>query len=753
MSEAGKNGDFDPYHKWLGIAPSDQPPNHYQLLGVPILEDDPEVIEAAADRQMAYVQQCATGNRISDSQRILNELSKARVTLLNPKLKAEYDRGLKSAREESEGFPPIEPGEQVRSVRQRTSRPQNGKRTTTAILIAAGAVVVVGVVTALMWPEEENEIALRQRRSGGRTERKSDDAQKKAGEKSDFAETKPLLPGNSPNSTTQSPLDPSPNATSVTPPVQTPPKPAPSATSQSVPAVSSTGGFRVADRLQGKAKPTGVPPTLLTFNGPSGDGRRGANGVFIPAEIVGGVAGATEWSCSYQRDRSARGIQFVHPVNDGHVVVTVYQQFVNVVPGGGFPGYLGRDVLQLSKTSAFAEHFPLKDKQTYEVASRVFPSGQVAVLVNETVVATATVSQTAPLIVEKFPDNGLPREWPAGSTGVIIGPLDGGINRAENVVFSHSQTEAPPSIAAKEPISAPSSPTPAPSNPSASPPPATTSTSTANVAGKQVTLDVPSKDVVAVWGIHDEKGTYRVALFEDGSTNQSYDWSPISPVKFGIHDGSGDLVNDGVTVLGSWKNGGIFDGRRLMQNCWLAGTTDRFTDEETPSIPLTAFETNLVDVWQLTAQNRRANAHVSVPVQITANRQVIEAGRTVAFWKTDRNRVEMQFVDPSVGTALLSPRKKDELSGRANSASDQQQTVRLDRVKKVSTWETDRLGKIVLYTNGRVSDPLGEKGHGFWWQDGSNFRFSRYRITIGPQQRTFTGADKYGTGIKGQLLP
>jgi hypothetical protein len=26
--------DFDPYYHWLGIAPKDQPPNHYRLLGV-----------------------------------------------------------------------------------------------------------------------------------------------------------------------------------------------------------------------------------------------------------------------------------------------------------------------------------------------------------------------------------------------------------------------------------------------------------------------------------------------------------------------------------------------------------------------------------------------------------------------------------------------------------------------------------------------------------------------------------------------
>jgi hypothetical protein len=48
---------FDPYHKWLGIPPKDQPPHHYRLLSLDLFESDPEVIDAAANRQMAYVQQ------------------------------------------------------------------------------------------------------------------------------------------------------------------------------------------------------------------------------------------------------------------------------------------------------------------------------------------------------------------------------------------------------------------------------------------------------------------------------------------------------------------------------------------------------------------------------------------------------------------------------------------------------------------------------------------------------------------------
>ena len=28
------DGNFDPYHEWMGIPPSEQPPNHYRLLGL-----------------------------------------------------------------------------------------------------------------------------------------------------------------------------------------------------------------------------------------------------------------------------------------------------------------------------------------------------------------------------------------------------------------------------------------------------------------------------------------------------------------------------------------------------------------------------------------------------------------------------------------------------------------------------------------------------------------------------------------------
>ena len=97
---------FDPYHKWLGIPPRDQPPHHYRLLGVELFEADPEVIEAAADRHVAFLQSVTSSGQIADAQRLLNEISAARRSLLNPQTRATYDAELKAKLEPAESPTP-----------------------------------------------------------------------------------------------------------------------------------------------------------------------------------------------------------------------------------------------------------------------------------------------------------------------------------------------------------------------------------------------------------------------------------------------------------------------------------------------------------------------------------------------------------------------------------------------------------------------------------------------------------------------
>lgn len=103
---------FDPYYKWLGIPPEQQPADNYRLLGLKRYEADDEVIASAADRQMAHVKSFASGPYAPYSQLLLNELSKARVCLLNAQLKNIYDQQLARQSDqlvENRTEPPQEP--------------------------------------------------------------------------------------------------------------------------------------------------------------------------------------------------------------------------------------------------------------------------------------------------------------------------------------------------------------------------------------------------------------------------------------------------------------------------------------------------------------------------------------------------------------------------------------------------------------------------------------------------------------------
>lgn len=88
---------FDPYYDWLGIAPKHQPPHHYRLLGLELFEENESAIENAADRQMAHVRTAQTGDHKEDAQRLLNQISAARVCLLDPTTKQAYDDRIRRA--------------------------------------------------------------------------------------------------------------------------------------------------------------------------------------------------------------------------------------------------------------------------------------------------------------------------------------------------------------------------------------------------------------------------------------------------------------------------------------------------------------------------------------------------------------------------------------------------------------------------------------------------------------------------------
>lgn len=82
---------FDPYQQWFGIPPSEQPPSLYRLLGVEEFEADPDKLHRAALERIAALRKHQAGKHSDLSQQLMNEVSQARIILLDPQRKAEYD--------------------------------------------------------------------------------------------------------------------------------------------------------------------------------------------------------------------------------------------------------------------------------------------------------------------------------------------------------------------------------------------------------------------------------------------------------------------------------------------------------------------------------------------------------------------------------------------------------------------------------------------------------------------------------------
>ncbi len=113
--------DFDPYATWLGIPDDHRPPNYYDLLGVAGDEPDPAAIEQAALRRMGKVRQHQIGPHSDRSQEVLSELARARLILMDPDRRAEYDATLQG-RDESHPAPWANLGKVEERVKPRGRR-------------------------------------------------------------------------------------------------------------------------------------------------------------------------------------------------------------------------------------------------------------------------------------------------------------------------------------------------------------------------------------------------------------------------------------------------------------------------------------------------------------------------------------------------------------------------------------------------------------------------------------------------------
>lgn len=85
---------LDVYRDWLDIEETARPLTHYQLLGLKVFEDDPDVIRGSYRKLNAHVRKYSSGEYGPQSQALLNELCQAMLCLTDSVRKAEYDASL-----------------------------------------------------------------------------------------------------------------------------------------------------------------------------------------------------------------------------------------------------------------------------------------------------------------------------------------------------------------------------------------------------------------------------------------------------------------------------------------------------------------------------------------------------------------------------------------------------------------------------------------------------------------------------------
>ncbi len=139
--------EFDGYRKWLGIAGKKGLPSHYELLGITLDEDDPDVIRATAEQRRRFVESKRGDGHDKIVTEILYRISEAEATLLNAQMRRDYDRkmNLFEKRQKNRQVDPQAPRSVVRSQPGRTVGEDSG-----IMMTAIGVMAVVCVGFGIM---------------------------------------------------------------------------------------------------------------------------------------------------------------------------------------------------------------------------------------------------------------------------------------------------------------------------------------------------------------------------------------------------------------------------------------------------------------------------------------------------------------------------------------------------------------------------------------------------------------------------
>jgi len=148
MSQAnGQSGDV--YAQLLGLPPGARPPDHYSLLGIPLFTSNRRTVEEAAHRRMEHLDRIALHPDSATRkavQRLMTEVAQARVCLVSPLTKAQYDAELSARLGLDHPTVDIGPGPFWRK------KPVLIAGAVLAAILIAGASVTAVYVVKSLWP-------------------------------------------------------------------------------------------------------------------------------------------------------------------------------------------------------------------------------------------------------------------------------------------------------------------------------------------------------------------------------------------------------------------------------------------------------------------------------------------------------------------------------------------------------------------------------------------------------------------------
>ncbi len=207
----------------------------------------------------------------------------------------------------------------------------------------------------------------------------------------------------------------------------------------------------VAEKLATKQGATAPAEGSIVFDGPPGDGRVGSKGILVKTNPALVTAGST-WKFRFTRGGTAYGLQIVHPLARGHAIAFLNKNSIALDTPKAWRdvGFGTSEDHRVTRTPGAAKIFPLKDDQPYEVTSCLSAGGAFELYVDGQIVARGHATGAHPLDLTipagkafplagrpplRFYGPGLQLEWSPGWAGLILGPMDGGTNRCEDIRF------------------------------------------------------------------------------------------------------------------------------------------------------------------------------------------------------------------------------------------------------------------------------------------------------------------------------